>query len=315
VLVYRDDAGRYRLTTLGLHATRGMLPLDIASGAAQLLRDLLSLDDADRLLAAWRPLDHLIMLELLSERAPRLLPFSERLADAVDSWMEGHPRDVPVLYREWLRGQPGGCRTSEVLGSLGVSAPASKDRDAAARQAGYLALFHSIVLFELGQGHSVVEVERRWSVSDLEGIEERWRDDLLWLVGAFGRTLDVRAFYFHLRETCTADDQRVKRVKRLLAVLLRQTYELQGMLKYCSPLGPVLVAMRAARGHRATVKPPGNRQRPASTVGVQTIRRLEAAGVRDLAALSTLHVDDLIALGVRPGYARQLHAYVRRRLQ
>ena len=41
LLGYCDEHGSYRLTTLGLAATQAVLPLDLASGFAQLLRDLL----------------------------------------------------------------------------------------------------------------------------------------------------------------------------------------------------------------------------------------------------------------------------------
>jgi helicase len=55
LLAFRDEYNRYRLTRLGLATTRAVLPLGIASGFAQLLRDLLSLDPTDRLLAAGDP--------------------------------------------------------------------------------------------------------------------------------------------------------------------------------------------------------------------------------------------------------------------
>ena len=107
VLAHRGDDGRYRLTSLGVEAVRSTLPLSVAAGVGQLVRDLLSVDPSNQGLAKWRPLDHLIRLGLLSERSPTLRPFSEDLATQIDAWMESTPGRVPVLYREWLAGAPG----------------------------------------------------------------------------------------------------------------------------------------------------------------------------------------------------------------
>ena len=65
ILAHRGENDRYALTALGLAAARAVLPLDMTAGFAQLIRDLLTLAPSDQLLAAWRPLDHLIALELL----------------------------------------------------------------------------------------------------------------------------------------------------------------------------------------------------------------------------------------------------------
>src|SRR5262249_53523677 len=78
-LVFADDFKRYRLTKLGLLATRAVLPLEYAAGIGQLVRDFLTIDSSDRFLAKWRPLDHLILLEMLSSTPVQLRPFGRRL--------------------------------------------------------------------------------------------------------------------------------------------------------------------------------------------------------------------------------------------
>jgi helicase len=323
------ESERYRPTALGLSASRAILPLEIASGFAQLLRDLVSLDPTDQLLASWRPLDHLTVLDCLSGRSPQIRPFGEALVDGVDAWMEAHPLHASVLYRQWIRGQKGASRAAEVIGSLGVALKSEGDR-VTARELSYVALFRSILLYELGTGARIADLERRWSVSNLEGVEERWRDDTLWLVAGLGKIIDIRTVYFHLRESCGASDERVTRVKHLLTRMRGQTFELQGLLKHCSPLGPMLVDLRASLAR----KPPRALRDTAmssdrsgdvmsieshdgsgSIVGFQTIRRLEEAGVRDIADLAALHLHELVQLGIRRRFARQLYAYARRRRQ
>jgi helicase len=177
----------------------------------------MSVDPDDELLKQWRSLDHLLVLNLLSERPPNLRRYSAKLMQQVDAWCEAHPAQTPLLFRKWIWGQPSNSRASEVLGSLGLQTPKNgKETEEWAHRTGYLAMFRSIVLWERSQGIKIEEVERRFGVQGLEGIEERWRDELLWLLAGLGRLLDIRTFYYHLKENCAADFERVKRVKQRL---------------------------------------------------------------------------------------------------
>jgi hypothetical protein len=38
----------------------------------------------------------------------------------------------------------------------------------------------AVVMYERGQV-GLDDIERRWNLSGVEGVDERWRDDLLWL--------------------------------------------------------------------------------------------------------------------------------------
>jgi helicase len=217
--------------------------------------------------------------------------------------MEGQLRNGSLLYREWIRGAARASQAAEVLGSLGVCTQGQGPGEVIARQTAYLAVFRAIVLMERASGQEVTEVERRWGMSGLDGLEERWRDEMLWLLAGWSRLLEVRCFYYHLREICSADDERVRRVEGLFRQMRRGVFELQEQLKYCSALGPLLLSLRRVR-----------KSGEDGTVGVQTIRRLEGAGVRTLADLARLSFDDLMGLGIRRSLAGQLRHYVRRRL-
>lgn len=237
VLAHRDDEGRYRLTTLGAKATRAVFPLHVAAGFAQLIRDLLAIDDADRLLGGWSPLDHLVLLELLEPQRSLTLRYSQRLADHVDGWIEATPGSPSLLFREWIMGAKGGSRADELLGSLGVSIAKKGEGPEGARRVAYQAVFRAIVLTELGQGKPIDALERRWDLEHLAGVEERWRDTLLWLLSGLAAVLDVRCFFYFLREECSATDERMARVRRALRRMRKQTFELREELKFCSPLG------------------------------------------------------------------------------
>ncbi|MFC4452366.1 DEAD/DEAH box helicase [Deinococcus sonorensis] len=291
---------RFALTLLGRRTVRAVVPLPFAAGYAQLLRDLMLTEASDDLLEHWRPMDTLLLLNLLHERPPNLgWRFSEALVQKVDSWCEEFGADAPLLAR-YMRGAPETSRADELLGSLGI-APAGRKGKAEARKLAYLGLARAAVLFERSRGRAVGDVELRWSIKNLAGLEERWRDDLLWLLGGLGHLLDVHCFYFYLREHCAANDARVRRVKVALKRQRRQTYGLIEGLKRCSPLGGLLDLIRKQQLGR---KP---------KIGLTSLRKLEDAGVTDLNVLMGLTAADLHALGLRRDFAQQVVRFLQRR--
>src|SRR5207247_220536 len=96
----------------------------------------------------------------------------------------------------------------------------------------------------------------------------------------------------------------VRAVKYALGGMRRQAYNLLERLKYCSPLGPFVRSIRGSL--KGTGKP---------ALGVGTIRRLEAAGVVSLQQIAAMDIDALVAAGIQQRYAKQIRAYIRRRLQ
>ncbi|MEO0373757.1 MAG: DEAD/DEAH box helicase [Cyanobacteria bacterium P01_A01_bin.17] len=297
-LAYRDPEQRtYHLTVLGRRATRAVLPLPVAAGYAQLLRDLMTVDPQDQLLADWKPLDYLLVLDLLSERSPHLRRYSAKLKLQVDGWCERYPEQVPLLFKKWMRGDETHSRTVEILGSLGLEA---QDAGRAQRD-GYLAMFRVMVLGMRSQGIPHYQIERQYYVKGLDGIEERWRDELLWLLAGLSKLLEIRTFYFHLKEDCQADFKRVKQVKRHLRRMRFQVYSLQEQLKYCSPLGGVLGEIRRLL------------PRGLPKVGIESVRKLEEAGVTSLKAITGLSVDDWNNLGIQKRWSEQIQMYMRLR--
>jgi hypothetical protein len=203
LLAFRNDLGKYQLTALGLAATRSTLPAEIAAGFGQLIRDVLEVDANDTWLAQWTPLDHLIVLECLSDRSPSIRRFGKNVVSQVDSWMEEQRGSPSLLFRNFILGEAAMSRAEQLLGSLGMSL-----NGVDAWEHAYLAVLRSIVLHERGRGISVTDLERRWSIKNLGGVEEKWRDNQLWLLSAIAKILDTRCFFFCLKETCGADANR-----------------------------------------------------------------------------------------------------------
>lgn len=305
MLAYSNEQENYQLTVLGQKAVRGVLPLTIAAGFGQLIRDILTIDPSDRLLSNWQPLDHLLILGLLHERRHSLRVYSASLHEQIDGWMEESPERKSLIFREWVRGLPGFSRADEIMGSLGITIPtAGQTKGDWACKTAYLSLFNALVMWEMCQGQAVQVLTRRWRVPALEGIEERWRDEFLWLLSGLAQVLDLRCFFFHLKENCEADSERIRAVEKQLGGMRYQVFDLQEQMKYCSPLGPMLRSLRRIHENK-----------PGSIVGAGSIRRLEGAGIRSLTDLIPLSTENLVDLGIRRDFARQISNYVHRRQQ
>ena len=300
-IAYRNEQGRYHLTVLGNAGVRAMLPLTYLAAVGQLIRDLMSLDPEMKVLRRWSALDHLFVAALVSERSPTLRRFSEKLADQVDAWLETRPSEnKSVLFSEWVMGSSQGTKADQLLGSLAMSSVSPHE----ARKNAYVSMLSALVLDEHSNGASMDDIERRWGLHKLDGIEESWRDNVMWLLSGQASLLEIRCFYHHLVENCAATPAQIRSTKYILGAMRRLAYELLERLKYCSPLGPLVQNIKSLL---STTSHP--------TLGVGTIRKLEAAGVLRLQQLAAMDVDDLIAAGIQKRYAKQIRAYVQRRLR
>jgi hypothetical protein len=160
-------------------------------------------------------------------------------------------------------------------------------------------------LDERSRGLALADIERRWGITELEGLDESWRDTALWLLAGHANLLEVRTFYHHLREHCSANDDQVKAMKRAFGRMRSQAYDLLEGLKYCSPLGPMLRGVRATVG--STTDGP--------MAGIATIRTLEAAGVTSMVQVRLMGIDALVQAGIQKRYAQQIRSYIDRRLR
>ena len=302
-LAYPDETGPYKLTVLGRSAALSVIPPALAAGYARLIRDLLEGDTEDLAIGAWKPMDHLICLNLLHDRSPSLRLFSEPLVGIVDGWAERNPQITPYLFQKWIRGGKGHSAAHEILGSLGVVVE-GKTLDArkeAARKDAYKAMFLAIVMHERSMGMAVDVVERQFGIKNFEGVEEKWRDELLWLLGGVSRLLDIKAFFFHLKENCLATPDRIGSVKRRITKMRHGAFDLQEQIKYCSALGPFLKQLKRASGKRAGV-------------GIQSMRTLEGAGITTFGEVQKLGFEGLVGKGVRRDIAKRIASFTRKRM-
>src|SRR5262249_49630177 len=146
-------------------------------------------------------------------------------------------------------------KAEELLGSLGINhqRTPSTPPDAARKQA-YVAMLDAILLEERSRGVSIEDIERRWGITDFDGSDERWRDTAIWILAGHAAVFEIRAFYHHLREICSANPDQIRDTKHALGRMRRQSYDLLEQLKYASPLGSMLLAIRSSlRGLKGPV--------------------------------------------------------------
>jgi hypothetical protein len=235
----------------------------------------------------------------MSDRAQRLRHFSESLAAQIDGWLESRPTaEKSLLFAEWVMGTAEATRADELWGSLGLNCTPACN----ARKTAYMAMLSAVLLDERSRGVPLTDIESRWGLSELDGTEESLRDTTLWLLSGHAAICEVRIFYHHLREHCSATDEQVRNSKSALTSMRRQVYDLLERLKYCSPLGPL---MRGVRGTLRASKEPA--------LGVATLRKLEAAGISTLQEVATMNIESLVSVGVQPRFAKQIRSYIRRR--
>ena len=295
------EDSRWRLTLGGRTAATHGLPLRLAGGLLQLWRDLLQVDPTDRLLGDWSTFDHLVLIELLTDRAPSLRRDSTDLVAGLLGWMEQNvARHQSMLWREWL--YRGDSKAEEILGSLGVTD--AKDRPLHGEVAQKLirqALLRAIILSERMRGASSEQLTRQWRLTSFAGIEEELRDHRIWLSHGLAQLADWPLLSWHCNHVLRVDEPRKERIKQVLGRIRFQALSCCGSLSTCSPLGALL---------------PGLRRRGGKThVGIGTLRKLESAGIADLADLLRMGVEDLVQLGVRRDLAVQIQSFCRAALR
>jgi helicase len=283
----------WKLTRIGKNAVEAVLPLDFAYSISNMIRDLLIFDATDRALDNWTQLDTLFCIQLLHESLPKPRRYSERVADQVDEWFEQDLERSAYFYSEWVKGKEGYSKAESLLGSLDLSECGNQ-----ARKRAYHAFIHALILFERSRGKRIPDIESKYGITNLAGLEEKWRDSALWLLSGLTKILEIKSFYYHLKENCQANDDRVFRVKKILTKMRHQIYDLQEQIKYCSPLGPVLLEFRRI----------GN-----VGIGDRTIQVLEQNGVTDLKSLLKQTDESLAGIGIRKPQIRAILRFIKRR--
>lgn len=68
-------------------------------------------------------------------------------------------------------------------------------------------MLRAIIIYELGNGKLIKDIQRRWNITGLERVQERWRDHLLRQLSGLRELFEIRNFYYFLREEYQARDE------------------------------------------------------------------------------------------------------------
>lgn len=322
-LAWRID-GRCKLTHLGRESFRVAAPISLTIGVANLFRDIMAIDDEDKLLRHFSRIDLLLLLEIRRDRTWKCgkTRLTETLHQQVNRAMPGTPDGPSQLFGTYLltsgtaEDEIAECQAEAVLGSLYPENSDQVPKASKAWSAAYLATLRALVLNDLIEGRPLDEIAGQYGLKNLDGIQEQWRDDTQWLLSALMPCLDHKAYLHHLKQVCGADEGREMVIKEAFQRLRAHAFNLQEGLKYCSPMGNFLRELREGRAG-------GGQQ----VIGTMTIARLEKAGIRtrgDIIArfpnlrgdpeefiAARMDLEELVKLVGRRSYALQIRAAFR----
>lgn len=285
-LVHEAD-GAFRLTALGSLGAVSMLPLELVAGFGRLIRNLL---DADLIgiIEALSPIDLLaVAYTVLQPRT--LIRWSDSLPSRLESFFDsGNPS---ALHTSFGRGEMGRKKAIQLVNAV-VRERVRSEKDAfklLCRAYGTAAIVNS-----LANGLDVDRVSRMWGVKNLEGSRERLRDDALFYLIGLRRLMEVRAFYFHLKDR-EASSETVERLGDALQSLKAKCLHSSTLVAYSSPYGALVARLRGAKATGVT-----------TSVGLKTLRKLESISGSDFANLRAMSAEELVAHGIRRAVALRI---------
>ena len=287
-----EDTNEYSLTHLGKVASQCYLPPITAANIGQLFRDLLADNPTGEHISSLNPIDFLIILCLVSDETRPLVRYSKSLTAKVHAYMESLPlEEKSYLYRTWLSSSP-----EALLGSARVD---SNTSDAEKRV--ILSTFTAMFIYDLSRGLSPAQLKEFYKV-DSEEIQEKLRDNALWILCGIEQVLEVKSFYFHLKENCGATTKQIQQVDHAFSKSSKTIFTLIANLKFRSRLGELVRGTKRVFPHAD------------SYPGEGTLRRLELAGFTSIKSLVGKTPADLVTHGIQQAYADMIISYIRKRM-
>ncbi len=289
---FDEDTNEYQLTHLGKIASKCYLPPLTAANFGQLIRDLL-LDKRDGShIARLAPIDLLIILNLVSEENKPIVRFSKTMLQKVKNYMEALPlQEKSYLYRTWIESEP-----DALLGSARIM----NDKPDATKYVNQC-VYTAMLLYDISRGIPHTSLDSFYG-TDVEEIQEKLRDNAIWILCGFERIMEVKSFYFHLKNDCKAETEDVQRVEAAFRIASKQIFNLVANLKFRSNLGELVRGIKRVYPHADSY--PGER----------TLKKLQAAGIFTMKELVGKTVKDLTDVGVKEQYARLIVGYMGRRM-
>ena len=292
-LAWQDETtNEYALTALGQVSSRCYFPPLTSANIGQLIRDLLADDPSGKHIANFMPIDYIIMLCLCSNEFKNIARYSKKMEASIHSYMESLPfEEKSYLYRTWIAAEP-----DALWGSARVDYSPTD-----AKKQVYQRVYTAMLIYDLSKGIPSQQMKDFYKI-DVDEIQEKLRDNVIWLICGVERLLNVRSFYYHLKENCKAEARDIHSVDIAFKRASKVVFGLIGNLKFRSKLGELVRGIKRVYPHAE------------SYPGEGTIKRLESAGITSLKDLVRKTSDELVAAGVQRQYAAMIVGYIRKRM-
>ena len=287
-----EDTNEYELTHLGKISAKCYIAPLTAANIGQLFRDLLEDEPSGRHIASFSPIDYLITLCLVSDENRPIARYTKALEAKVHSYMEALPfAEKSYLYRTWIAASP-----DALYGSARIDST-----QADARKRVYQATYTAMLIYDISRGLTQAQLDVFYKL-ETEELQERIRDNAIWILCGLEQLLEVKSFYFHLKENCHAEYDQIQSVDSAFKKSSHDIFSLVANLKFRSKLGELIRGIKNVYPHAE------------SYPGEGTIRRLEGIGINSLMGLVGKTKDDLIRIGIRADYAELIVGYMRKRM-
>lgn len=293
-LAYLDeDTREYQLTRLGKIGSNCYMPPSAVANIGQFIRDLLGSEPSGLHLMHFSAIDYLIMLCLTTDEIHPITRHSKAMEIKIEGFMEALPlQEKSYLYRQWIKSDP-----TSIVNSARVSVP---DRDA--RKIAMCAVFTAMFLYDLSRGRLTNTMNSYYGV-ETDELQEKYRDNAMWLLCGLEKMMEVRCFYYHLKENCDASVEDIQGVDRALKRSSHKIFQIIGNLKFRSVLGEMIRGIKRVYPNADSYPSEG------------TIRKLETAGIISLRDLVGKKAQDLVSIGVKREYADLITGYIKKRSQ
>lgn len=292
-LAYFDEnTNEYLLTQFGRTTSRCYLPPVTAANFGQLIRDLLSDKSDGSHVANLQAIDFLIVLCLVSGENKPIARFSKSMIGKVKNYMEALPlEEKSYLFRTWIEKEP-----AALLGSARIVGNTRKTLECV-----YQCTYTAMLIYDLSRGINRSQLNDYYG-TDIEELQEKIRDNAIWILCGFENLLEVKTFYYHLKTYCEVENEEIQKIDDSFGKASKTIFTLVANLKYRSPLGEMV------RGIKRVF--PNAESYP----GEASVRKLEENGILKIKDLIGKSVSDLVAIGIRSDYADLICGYVRNRL-
>lgn len=158
-----------------------------------------------------------------------------------------------------------------------------------------------MMLYDISRGLTTVQISDFFGV-DVEEMQEKLRDNAIWILCGIEQLLEIKSFYYHLKSNCEAEDEQIHCVDMAFKRLSKIIFGLVADLKFRSRLGELVRGIKRVYPYAD------------SYPGEGTIRKLERNGIASVKDLIGKTPADLIGMGIRSEYAELICGYIKKRM-